>query len=73
MRHTRCGPSCIKNYGNRSKLASDYMPYVTQPTSLVLPAGDVQPLALLGDRLHKANAGLRIELVTHAAHKVCLL
>lgn len=35
-------------------------------------AGDVQPLALLAARLHAAQGTLRVDFVTHAAHKARL-
>lgn len=35
-------------------------------------AGDVQPLALLAERLHAAQPTLRVEFVTHAAHQARL-
>lgn len=74
MRHTRCDPPLhVTCHDSNSTVVCASMRYAAQVTIVICSAGDVQPLALLADRLHEANAGVHIELVTHVAHKVCLL
>jgi hypothetical protein len=64
---------CMSHVMSNSAVVCASMRYAVQVTIVICSAGDVQPLALLADRLHEANAGVHIELVTHVAHKVCLL